>query len=83
MKLTVSIKTDVFPAVDMSANVETFRDVERLGRKLAAHVKNAGRLLPALRDAGVLAIVVKPVEAVGRKSRRSRKPTEQPATSAA
>jgi hypothetical protein len=74
LHLWVSIKTKTMPAATFRATVRTFRDCERLGRKLAAFVKNAGKVLPDLRDAVVQSVTIetgvdKPLKA--RKKRSS------------
>jgi hypothetical protein len=73
MKVTVSIKTDGFSAVGTSVNVETFRDVERLGKKLAAYAKSAGKILPDLKEASIESLTLKMDAASGSKRKRKTK----------
>jgi hypothetical protein len=79
MKVTVAIETKQFSLVSMSANVETFRDVERLGRKLAMFAKNAARILPDLKESDVVSIKVSTEASARKRNRPKRRFAAQPA----
>jgi hypothetical protein len=79
MKLTVAIKTADFPPASMTCSVETFRDVDRLGRKLSAYAKAAGRILPDLKGAAVEGITISADGSGSNKRARKRRAEVRPA----
>jgi hypothetical protein len=73
MKLTVSIKTENFPPVNMTAEVETFEHVGKLGRKLDTFVRNSVKLFPDLKGAAVGQVAVIAGDSAAGKRKRARK----------
>jgi len=76
--VTISIKTDGMPPATLTGYVEKFRDVERLGKKLAGFVKSAGKVLPDLKDATVENITVTADDEGGGKKRRKKSAADSP-----
>jgi hypothetical protein len=73
MKLAISIKTEKLPPAEVVVSVETFRDVEKMGRKLAAFVKAASKVLPDLKDAVVEDVAIREAEGDGKKRKKARR----------
>jgi len=74
MKLSVSIKTAKLPALRMSADVETFEHVGRMGKKLESFAKNAIKLLPDLKGAEVEEVRIEVGEGGAKRKKRGAKP---------